>query len=53
MDSYFKYLIALEAINKKIKLSNDERLLLDVVATATHNDKVIYVKDLITLHKIA
>lgn len=53
MDKYFKYLVALDKSNKKFKLSNDERLLLDVVATATHAGKVLYVKDLITLNQIA
>ncbi|MBT8550542.1 hypothetical protein G6731_01015 [Polynucleobacter paneuropaeus] len=53
MDKYFKYLVALDKSNKKFKLSNDERLLLDVVASAKHNDKVMYVKDLITLNQIA
>ncbi|QWD19435.1 hypothetical protein G6696_07735 [Polynucleobacter paneuropaeus] len=53
MDSYFKYLAVLDKSNKKFKLSNDERLLLDVVASAIHNDRVMYVKDLITLNQIA
>lgn len=53
MDKYFKYLVALDKSNQKFKLSNDERLLLDVVATATHAGKVMYVKDLITLNQIA
>lgn len=53
MDKYFRYLVALDKSNKKFKLSNDERLLLDVVATATHAGRVMYVKDLITLNHIA
>ena len=53
MDSYFKYLTVLDKSNQKFKLSNDERLLLDVVATATHDGKAVYVKDLITLNHIA
>ena len=52
-DSYFKFLNKLSESNMKYNLSNDERLLLDVVATETHADKVIYVKDLITLNQIA
>lgn len=53
MDSYFKYLAVLDKSNKKFNLSNDECLLLDVVATETHAGKVMYVKDLITLNHIA
>ena len=53
MDKYFKYLAVLAKSNQKLNLSNDERLLLDVVATATHAEKVMYVKDLITLNQIA
>ena len=53
MDKYFKYLAVLDKSNIKFGLSNNERLLLDVVATAIHADKVIYVKDLITLNHIA
>jgi DNA-binding MarR family transcriptional regulator len=53
MDSYFRYLTALDASNKKFKLSNDERLLLDIVATKLHNNEVVYVKNLISLNQIA
>ncbi len=53
MDKYFKYLALLDKNNKKFNLSNDERLLLDIVATTTHSKKIIYVKDLITLKHIA
>jgi DNA-binding MarR family transcriptional regulator len=53
MDKYFRYLAVLDKSNKKFNLSNDERLILDVVATAIHNGKVIYVKDIITLNNIA
>lgn len=53
MDKYLKYLVAFDKSNRKFKLSNDERLLLDVVALAKHNGKVMYVKDLITLNHIA
>ncbi|MDF9788316.1 hypothetical protein [Polynucleobacter sphagniphilus] len=53
MDSYFKYLAILAKSNKELELSNDERLLLDVVATAIHKGKVIYVKDLLVLNEIA
>ena len=53
MDKYLKYLVAFDKSNSKFKLSNDERLLLDVVALAKHNGKVLYVKDLITLNHIA
>ena len=53
MDKYLRYLAVLDKSNKKFQLTNDERLLLDVVATAIHADKVIYVKDLITLNHIA
>lgn len=53
MDKYFKYLAVLDKSNKKFKLSNDERLLLDVVATAKHAGKVMFVKDLIMLNHIA
>jgi len=52
-DIYFKFLNKLTESNKKYNLSNDERLLLDVVATETQAGKVIYVKDLITLNYIA
>jgi len=53
MDSYFRYLALLDRNNKKFKLSNDERLLLDVVAAATYNNKIMYVKDLLLLNHIA
>jgi len=53
MDKYFKYLALLDKSNKKFKLTNDERLILDVVATATHNDELTYVKDIIALNHIA
>ncbi len=53
MDHYFKYLSALAANNHKYQLTNDERLLLDVVATALDQQRVIYVKDLISLKHIA
>ena len=53
MDRYFKYLAVLDKSNKKHNLSNDERLILDVVATEIHAGKVMYVKDLITLNQIA
>ena len=53
VDKYFKYLAVLDKSNRKHNLSNDERLLLDVVATALHDGKVVYVKDLITLNHIA
>ena len=53
MDKYFRYLAALDKSNRKYNLSNDERLMLDVVATAIHAGKVIHVKDLITLNYIA
>lgn len=53
MDKYFRYLAVLYKSNKKFNLSNNERLLLDVVATAIHAGKVIHVKDLITLNHIA
>jgi DNA-binding MarR family transcriptional regulator len=53
MDKYFRYLAVLEKSNKKHKLSNDERLILDIVATSIHNGKVVYVKDIITLNHIA
>jgi hypothetical protein len=46
-DSYFRFLDKLSESNKKYNLSNDERLLLDVVATSIHAGKVMYVKDLI------
>jgi DNA-binding MarR family transcriptional regulator len=52
-DSYFRFLDKLSESNKKYNLSNDERLLLDVVATSIHAGKVMYVKDLITLNQIA
>ena len=52
-DSYFKFLNKLSESNKKYNLSNDERLILDVVATETYAGKVMYVKDLITLNQIA
>ena len=52
-DSYFKFLNKLSESNRKCNLSNDERLLLDVVATSIHAGKVMYVKDLITLNQIA
>lgn len=53
MDKYFKYLAVLDKSNKKFNLSNEERLLLDMVAKETHSNKIIYVKDLITLKHIA
>jgi len=53
MDKYFRYLAVLDKSNRKHNLSNDERLLLDVVATSLHYGKVVYVKDLITLNHIA
>lgn len=53
MEQYIKYVNALDKCNKKFNLSNDERLLLDVVAIAIHAEKVIYVKDLIALNHIA
>jgi len=52
-DSYFKFLNELTESNKRHNLSNDERLLLDVDATSIHKNKVVYVKDLITLNQIA
>lgn len=53
MDSYLKYLTLLDNSNKKFNLTNDERLILDVVATAIHNGEIVYVKDIITLNQIA
>ena len=53
MDKYLKYIAVLDRINKKLNLSSNERLLLDVVATSIHNNQVVYVKDLITLNQIA
>lgn len=52
-DNYFKLLDKLNESNKRHNLSNDERLLLDIVATSLHDGKVVYVKDLITLNQIA
>ena len=53
MDKYFSYLAVLDKSNKKFNLSNDEKLILDVVATAIHKGNVVYVKDIITLNHIA
>lgn len=53
MEQYIKYLAALDKCNKKYKLENDERLLLDVVALSNYDNKTIYVKDLIKLNQIA
>ena len=53
MDKYFRFLAVLDKSNKKFKLNNDERLMLDVVATATHKGEVVYVKRLIALKHIA
>lgn len=53
MDSYIRYLSELVAINEKYKLTNNERLLLDIVALAEDKNKITYVKDLILLSHIA
>lgn len=53
MEYYLKYLSALAENNKKYQLTNNEQLLLDVVATALDQQRVIYVKDLISLKHIA